>query len=77
MLHANIARPSKTVGRIVLGPRQVQSGYARIVAVADGSGRIELFNPQSGAWSDALGGCTFGELWSAAPTFDSRYFSGR
>ena len=70
-----IAHPSKVVGRIVLGPRQVGNVFARIVAKADGSGRIELFDQKSGAWCEASGGCTFSEIWSAAPVFDARYLT--
>jgi hypothetical protein len=71
----NVTHPSKIVGRIVLGPRQVRNGYARIVSTANGSGRIELLNSQSGAWCDADGGCTFSELWSAPPIGDCTYLS--
>jgi hypothetical protein len=63
------------VGRIVLGPRRVRNGYARIVANANGSGRIELFDARSGAWRDAAEKCTFSELWSAPPNFDRRYLN--
>ena len=74
-MQTTLAHPSKIVGRIVLGPRQVRNGYARIVSTADGSGRIEIFDAKAQAWSDASGECTFSELWSAAPIFDKRYFS--
>ena len=70
-----VAHPSKIVGRIVLGPRQVACGFARIVARADGSGRIELFDQKAGGWRDASGGCTFSEIWSATPIFDARYLT--
>ena len=72
-MQATMARPDKSTGRIVLGPRQVRNGYARIVAISDGSGRIELFDPQAGAWREASDACTFAELWRAAPVFDTRY----
>jgi hypothetical protein len=75
-MQVTLAHPSKVVGRIVLGPRQVRNVYARIVSTADGSGRIEIFDSKVRVWCDASGGCTFGELWSAAPSFDKRYFSG-
>jgi hypothetical protein len=68
-----LARPDKSVGRIVLGPRPVKNGYARIVATADGCGRIEVFDAAGGVWQDALGTCTFDELWRAAAIFDMRY----
>ena len=63
------------MGRVVLGPRPVKSGYARIVAAADGSGRLEVFDPSLGTWHEAAGACTFDELWRAAAVFDSRYLS--
>ena len=72
---SSIARPNKLVGRVVLGPRPVKNGYARVVSVADGSGRLELFDASRGTWHDASGACTFDELWCAAPVFDSRYLS--
>ena len=62
-----LATPSKTVGRVVLGPRRVGRQYARIVAHRDGSGRIELDDAVSGLWSDALEQCSFSEIWSAPP----------
>ena len=73
MQPTTMARPNKSTGRVVLGPRQVKNGYARIVAIADGSGRIEVFDAKVGTWCDAVGTCSFDELWSAAPVFDSRY----
>ena len=72
-MNVTIAHPLKTVGRVVLGPRRVRNGYARIVAKANGSGRIEIFDTKSGAWCEALEECTFGEVWSGSPVFDSSY----
>ena len=72
-MQTTMAHPNKSAGRVVLGPRQVRNGYARIVAIADGSGRIEMFDAKAGAWRDAVGACSFTELWSASPVFDSRY----
>ena len=66
-----VARPNKKAGRIVVGPRQVEKGYARIVACEDGSGRIELYDSIRRSWCDAAGACTFSELWSAATMSDS------
>ena len=71
-----LVHPNKLTGRVVLGPRRVRSGYARIVANSNGSGSIELFDPAAGQWQHAMETCTFSEIWSAAPTFDRRYFSG-
>jgi hypothetical protein len=62
-----VARPIKKAGRVVVGPRQVQKGYARIVGCEDGSGRIELYDPATRLWVDASNQCTFSELWSAPP----------
>jgi len=61
-----IAKPVKIAGRVVLGPRLVGKQYARIIALADGSGRIEVYDNDSGKWSAAPESCCFGELWSAA-----------
>ena len=49
-MQITIAKPVKTVGRVVLGPRLVGKQYARIVALADGSGRLRFMTrwPASG-----------------------------
>jgi hypothetical protein len=60
-----LARPDKTVGRVVLGPRLVGTDYVRIVARADGSGRLEQYDRKSSSWRDAPESCTFTDLWSA------------
>lgn len=52
-------------GRVLIGPKRLQSGYARIVAQKDGSGRIESFNPASRTWLLAPEHVTFSEVWSA------------
>lgn len=62
-----IATPSKIVGRVLLGPRRVGNRYARIVAHRDGSGRIELYDAETGLWHEAPDECTFSEIWSAPP----------
>lgn len=74
-MQMNIARPCKTTGRVVLGPRQVRDGYARIVARADGSGRIELYDAKTGSWAEALERCSFDDIWSAPAAFDLRYLA--
>ena len=56
---ANIA------GRVLLGPKAVHGGYARIVAQKDGSGCIESFNPVSRTWFAAPLSVTFAEVWGA------------
>ena len=65
-----IARPNKQVGRVILGPRQVAKGCARIVACENGDGLIELYNPATGLWCDGSAECTFSELWSGLPVQD-------
>jgi len=60
-----LARPDRTVGRVVLGPRLLGKEYVRIVARADGSGRIELYDRNTKSWQDALERCTFSDVWSA------------
>jgi len=74
-VQATIAKPVKIAGRVVLGPRLVGNQYARIVAVADGSGRIEVYDKDAGSWCAALESCGFADLWSAAAlplTFSTR-----
>lgn len=69
-------QPVRTLGRIVLGPKQVRNGYARIVAAPNGAGRIELYDAGSGLWNDAHDNCTFDEVWSGTAVFDARYLVG-
>ena len=74
-MQVTLAKPVKIAGRVVLGPRLVGKKYARIVALADGSGRIEVYDSAVGQWGAALESCCFGELWSAAAlplTFSTR-----
>ena len=52
-------------GRVVVGPKQLSSGYARVVSARDGSGRIECFDPASRTWFAAPESVTFSEIWSA------------
>jgi hypothetical protein len=70
-----IARPDKTVGRIVLGPRLIGTDYVRIVARADGSGHIQLYDKITAAWGDAPDRCTFSALWSAPAAFDAKHLA--
>ena len=64
-MQVTLAKPVRTVGRIVLGPREVRGRYVRIVAQADGSGRIEMYDVDSASWSDAVEQCSFSDVWSA------------
>lgn len=73
MIHMPIARPDKTVGRIVLGPRLLGTDYVRIVARADGSGQIQRYDKSTGSWGDAPEGCTFSALWSAPAMVDAKH----
>jgi hypothetical protein len=52
-------------GRVLIGPKKVRSGYARIVGQKDGSGSIESFDAVSKTWSLAPDSVTFSEVWSA------------
>ena len=70
-----LARPNKATGRVVLGPRLLGSNYVRIVARADGSGRIELYDKKTGSWEDALEHCTFSEVWSAPAAADAKHLA--
>jgi hypothetical protein len=74
-VRTTLMQPVRTLGRIVVGPRQVRNGYARIVAAANGAGRIELYDVGSGAWTDAHDSCTFDEVWSGPAVFDARYLT--
>jgi hypothetical protein len=60
-------RPKKPVVpvRVMLGPKQVDGGYVRIVAQKDGSGLIESFDTASKTWSEAAQEVTFAVVWSA------------
>ena len=71
-----LMQPVRTLGRIVVGPRQVRNGFARIVAAANGAGRIELYDASAGAWADANDTCTFDEVWNGPAVFDARYLTG-
>jgi hypothetical protein len=60
-----IMRPLKTTGRVVLGPRVVDAQYARLIAMVDGSGLIQIYNQSSGQWCTAGEQCDFAALWRA------------
>lgn len=51
--------------RVLVGPKKLGKGFARIVAQKDGSGRIESFNLTAGKWLEAPPSITFTEVWSA------------
>lgn len=55
----------KHPGRVLVGPKKLHQGYARIVSGKDGSGRIESFDPVSQTWIPAPESITFSEIWSA------------
>ena len=70
-----LARPNKTTGRVVLGPRLVDSEYVRIVALADGGGRVEIFDKQIGTWGDASDKYTFSDVWRAGAVTEARHMA--
>jgi len=55
----------KHAGRVLIGPKKLGQGYARVVANRDGSGRIESFDPISRTWIPAAESITFSDVWSA------------
>lgn len=61
------ATKETAANRVLVGPKNVNGGYVRIVAQKDGSGRIESFNLASRQWLLAPDSVTFGEVWSAPP----------
>lgn len=63
----NATSLAKTDGRVMVGPKKVRGGYARIVSCKDGSGCIESFDSVSGTWTAAEQSLTFAEVWSALP----------
>lgn len=64
-MKTRVSNITPVAGRVVIGPKKVRGGYARIVAQKDGSGCIESFDPASRTWSLAPQSVTFGEVWSA------------
>ena len=60
-----ITCPQRSAGRVLVGPTRVRAGYCRIVSERSGSGRIERYDPASGAWSAAPDHVTFNEVWAA------------
>ena len=52
-------------GRVMVGPKRLKSGFARIISARDGSGRIECFDSKSRTWCQAPESVTFSEVWSA------------
>ena len=50
---------------MLVGPKQLRDGYARIVSQKDGSGIIESYEVASGTWSQAPESVTFDMVWSA------------
>lgn len=52
-------------GRVVLGPKKIKGGYARIISQSDGSGRIETFDVESRKWLVAEETVSFATVWAA------------
>jgi hypothetical protein len=70
-----LVRPNKTPGRVVLGPRLIGTNCLRIVSRADGSGRIQLYDPATAAWCDASERWTFDDIWSAGRILDAKHLA--
>jgi hypothetical protein len=62
---AVMKKVDRTVGRVVLGPKKIQGGYARIVSEADGCGCIQVYDAVTESWFAADEHVTFGQVWSA------------
>jgi len=60
-----VAKRMIAAGRVVLGPKKIKGGYARIVSQSDGSGRIETFDPGSRSWQVAEEDVSFATVWAA------------
>jgi hypothetical protein len=60
-----VAATVYVVGRVLIGPKKVRGGYARIVSQKDGSGGIESFDLATRTWLKAAESVTFSEVWSA------------
>ena len=65
-----LVHPNKLAGRVVLGPRRVRSGYARIVANSNGSGSIELFDAAAGQCAPAWIGVAGARRRAAADAYE-------
>lgn len=74
-MKAQRMRVENMVGRVVVGPKKLRDGYARIVSQKDGSGRIEKLDVATGTWLDAHESVTFSEVWSAPPAPISPYLA--
>ena len=75
MALSTVARPDKTVGRVVLGPRVFGTALLRIVSREDGAGQIQFYDQAAVAWSNASDLWTFSDVWSAVPATDAKYLA--
>lgn len=66
-MKTHVKHVEHAAGRVVIGPKKLRNGYARIVSRKDGSGRIEKFDTASRTWFEAPESVTFAEVWSAPP----------
>ena len=64
-MKAEMMHVDNVAGRVLVGPKKLGNGYARIVSQKDGSGRIERFDFASRTWREAAESVTFSEVWSA------------
>lgn len=64
-MKAQMMHVENIAGRVLVGPKKLRNGYARIVSLRDGSGRIEKFDLESRTWVQAPESVTFSEVWGA------------
>jgi hypothetical protein len=74
-----VAKRDLEAGRIVLGPKKMKQGYARIISEKDGSGRIESFDAKTECWVPAAANISFAEVWAAplVPQLTSPQIAGK
>ncbi len=64
-MKTKVSNVTNVPGRVLIGPKKLQGGYARIVAQRDGSGRIEKYDLATRTWLLAPESMAFSEVWSA------------
>lgn len=64
-MKTSITGRTAIAGRVLIGPKKMRVGYARIVSCKDGSGVIESYDSAAGAWVAAAQTVTFDEVWAA------------
>lgn len=64
-MKAQMMHVENAPGRVLVGPKKLRNGFARIVSLKDGTGRIETLDRESGNWLEAPASVTFSDVWSA------------